>query len=460
MNISTPDAVSISLSVFCIVISLIILFSGLFDQGRGLKISRIFRFFIFSNIGFMLSDIIMRLLEGGAEWYVFYVLWVFALVHYISGPLILASMTLYMLAYISIRVKVARFIQFAVYSICGLSILLTIVSQFNNMYYFFDEYNVYHRGPLFLLSQIVPLTGLAANMAIIVYYRHAMQRKVQYFFLAYMVFPIAAMSVHAITFGITLTSIGTTLTALVFYVSVQMELVSNLESKIKISGQQLILQGEFYKMLRSQIDETKTAKHDLRHHLTVIQSFIDEGDKERIEAYLNEHVRTLPANDEIMYCRNFAVNSMLRYYADMAKNEGIKVDARLDLAENVGVSDSDLCIIFGNCMENAIEACRRLSVFSPSAKTEGGGPASSGNTCEDKFIKLSAKPIGKMLAITIDNSFDGCLKRAGDVFMSLKRKGEGIGTSSVKAVAKKYSGSAQFKAEDNVFQVSILLRVA
>ena len=312
MNISTPDAVSISLSVFCIVISLIILFSGLFDQGRGLKISRIFRFFIFSNIGFMLSDIVMRFLEGNAEWYVFYVLWVFALIHYISGPLILASMTLYMLAYISIRVKVARVVHIVVYSICGLSILLTIVSQFNNMYYFIDEN-------------------------------------------------------------------------------------------------------------------------------TVMQSFIDAGDNERIEAYLNEHVRTLPVYEEIMYCKNFAVNSMLRYYADIAKKEGIKVDARLDLAENAGVSDSDLCIIFGNCMENAIEACRRF-----------GG---------DKFIKISAKPIGKMLAITIDNSFDGNVKRTGDVFMSLKRKGEGIGTSSVKAVARKYNGSAQFNAEDNVFQVSILLRV-
>ena len=182
MNINTPDAVSISLSVFCIVISLIILFSGLFDQGRGLKLSRIFRFFIFSNIVFMLSDIIMRLLEGGAKWHVFYVLWVCALLHFISGPLILASMTLYMLAYISMRVKVARIVHIVVYSICGLSVLLTIVSQFNNMYYFFDEFNVYHRGPLFLLSQIIPLTGLTANMAIIVYYRQAMQRKVQFFF--------------------------------------------------------------------------------------------------------------------------------------------------------------------------------------------------------------------------------------------------------------------------------------
>ena len=64
-----------------------------------------------------------------------------------------------------------------------------------------------------------------------------------------------------------------------------------------------------------------------------------------------------------------------------------------------------------------------------------------------------------MLAVTIDNSFDGKLKKKGDAFMSLKHKGEGIGTSSVKAIAEKYGGAAQFEPKDNFFQASVMLRV-
>ena len=64
-----------------------------------------------------------------------------------------------------------------------------------------------------------------------------------------------------------------------------------------------------------------------------------------------------------------------------------------------------------------------------------------------------------MLAITIDNSFDGKLNKKDDAFMSLKHKGEGIGISSVKAIAEKYGGAAQFEAKENVFQVSVMLRV-
>jgi uncharacterized protein with GYD domain len=43
--------------------------------------------------------------------------------------------------------------------------------------------------------------------------------------------------------------------------------------------------------------------------------------------------------------------------------------------------------------------------------------------------------------------------------MSQKREGEGIGISSVKAVAQKYDGVARFEAKDNIFQASVMLQL-
>ena len=62
-----------------------------------------------------------------------------------------------------------------------------------------------------------------------------------------------------------------------------------------------------------------------------------------------------------------------------------------------------------------------------------------------------------MLGITVDNSFSGEVKKDGDLFLSDKREGEGVGISSVRAVARKYGGLAKFEAKDGVFQVSVLL---
>jgi hypothetical protein len=233
-------------------------------------------------------------------------------------------------------------------------------------------------------------------------------------------------------------------TALVsFFVSyVSMNMLVQTDKNIKLE-QQLELQREHYKMLHAHILETKRARHDLRHHLTVFQSFIDKGETEKLTNYVNEYRDSIPDDTEIVFCQNHAVNAILRYYTIIAKNEGIDVTTHLDLPDNTGLSDSDLCIVFGNCIENAIEACRKIN--------------------DGKFIKLNSKITGEILAVTIDNSFDGVIKKEGNIFLSHKYKGQnvypvsGIGISSVKSVIRKYKGEARFEAKGNVFQASVML---
>ncbi len=79
------------------------------------------------------------------------------------------------------------------------------------------------------------------------------------------------------------------------------------------------------------------------------------------------------------YCRNYTVNLILSAYIVKAKNEGIAVETHIDLPENTAVADMDLCVIFANALENAVNACKRI----PSAidrtlkivcKTKGNKP--------------------------------------------------------------------------------------
>jgi len=203
------------------------------------------------------------------------------------------------------------------------------------------------------------------------------------------------------------------------------------------------LKTEYYQAIQSHITATKQARHDLRHHLSVIQSCIDKGDIDQLTKYMDEYRKSLPDDTDFTFCNNYAVNSILRYYSAIAKNEDISFDTHITLPENNQVSDADLCIIFGNCIENAIEACRRVET--------------------DRFIKINARVVGKNLAITIDNSFDGLINENEGVFFSRKHENNtsigsvGIGISSVKAVVAKYGATARFEASGNVFQAMVLL---
>ena len=214
---------------------------------------------------------------------------------------------------------------------------------------------------------------------------------------------------------------------------------SRLESEKQAMNRQLELQGAHYKMLQTHIDETKRSEHNLRHHFKVIQSYATASENNKLESYLHEYIESMPDNKDITFCDNFAVNSVLQYYLNIAKKESIEVDVLLEIPAIVSIPDSDLCIIFGNTVENAIEACRRVD--------------------GERYVKIRSSLMENMFTIIIANSFDGTVNKDNGKFMSLKHEGEGIGISSVKAVVEKYSESAQFETDGNEFRATIILCV-
>ena len=213
---------------------------------------------------------------------------------------------------------------------------------------------------------------------------------------------------------------------------------ATLKENARMVGIQLSLQEETYAKLNERIVEAKMARHDLRHHLSVIDAYLKEGESERVRQYLDEYQSALPDDAEFTLCENYAVNVIVQHYMLLAKTEGVTVTADLNLPQETGIANSDLCIIFGNCLENALEACHRMT----------GQP----------YIHVKSEILGNMLVILMDNSFDGNIKRDGEAFLSSKRSGRGIGVSSVQAVAQKYSGAAKFEFTEKVFHVSVMLQ--
>ncbi len=194
-----------------------------------------------------------------------------------------------------------------------------------------------------------------------------------------------------------------------------------------------------YNLIKKHIEETRIARHDLRQHLNLIQSYLDSGDNEALKNYLTEYKKSLPSDTEKLYCKNYAINVVISYYAQQAELSGIAFFSNIDIPENIKVSAPDTCVIFGNLMENAIEACKR-------------------QTSQKQFIRVCGKIIGEdAISLTVDNSCDHSPTRQGDNFISAKRDAIGVGQLSIKNIAEKYNGVANFHYQDGVFFASVLL---
>lgn len=223
----------------------------------------------------------------------------------------------------------------------------------------------------------------------------------------------------------------------------QMEQAVKAEEKGKQSQRLLALQGEQYCALTKNMEQTRAARHDLRHHLAAISAMVEGGEYDRLREFVEQYRKSVPTDKDIVLCENYAANSILGHYIALAGEEDIEaVDVRCILAQNSGAEDTDLCVILGNLFENAIEGCKTL-------------PA------QQRKIKLRIATHAGELLIAVDNTFDGVTAMENGEYLSRKRGTgqKGVGLSSVAAIAKKYSGELKCEQKDGWFLVSVRMAV-
>lgn len=113
---------------------------------------------------------------------------------------------------------------------------------------------------------------------------------------------------------------------------------------------------------------------------------------------------------------------------------------------NLNIQSYDIGVILGNALDNAFEACQKLSAV----------PG------ENPYICLSSFQKGKMFFIEIENSFDGKLIRRKHsefpVTDKEDKKSHGIGLTNIKSTAEKYGGAVDWSVNKNVFMLTVMMK--
>lgn len=147
-----------------------------------------------------------------------------------------------------------RFVIIDIIAVIG--IVLLIISQFINMYYYFDEMNQYQRGPAFVVCYVIPLICLIIQLTIIIQYRNIFSRHIQVAFIIYLVLPIIASIVQFFSYGLSLTNMAIAIAILALYIFAYLDLNDEVERMHKIEMGEL--EEERSSMARL-FDQTATA---------------------------------------------------------------------------------------------------------------------------------------------------------------------------------------------------------
>ena len=201
---------------------------------------------------------------------------------------------------------------------------------------------------------------------------------------------------------------------------------------------QIAIQQSHYLELTEKIEDSIKWRHDERHHLKMICSFLENGELDKMRDYLMDYKLSYDNTERTVLCKNLPLDAILQYYKCLCRQAQINFTVNAIVPPNIHVSDTDLSILCGNLIENAYEACMVQTV-------------------PDPYIDIKAGYRNGRLLLRIENSYDVPVQIRKGKYLSVKHAGYGIGTASAEALIKKYNGQLKFDVTDSVFKVSAIL---
>ncbi len=210
----------------------------------------------------------------------------------------------------------------------------------------------------------------------------------------------------------------------------------------------------YYKMFLEQNENQRILIHDMKKHLQSIQMLYEQGDAAKMLDYISQLSQSPALADSVRVSDNTLLNAIVNRYRKecIENNIAFHTDIRKETVDFL--SEQDLTALFGNLLDNALEA----------ALTAQKASSQQTNGQNGLFIELNVEQKGDS-AFTMITMVNSCTEKpalAGNGRLrSAKRDGQqhGLGMRSVERVVDTYKGKMQtsYDAQKNTFHTVIML---
>lgn len=189
--------------------------------------------------------------------------------------------------------------------------------------------------------------------------------------------------------------------------------------------------------------DIRRVRHDINNHLVILLEMVQKRDVENAEKLISGLLDKVTKRDikEISHSGNMVIDSLINYKNSIACKEGISFTTNVFVPANLPFRAGDLAIVFGNLIENGMDACRELE--------EG-----------ERQMELYASYEKGMLIITVSNPYKGKRYKGEDgQFVTTKKDTvyHGLGILSVEQALESYHGELQVDASGGIFRATVLM---
>ena len=198
-------------------------------------------------------------------------------------------------------------------------------------------------------------------------------------------------------------------------------------------------------ILKKQRDEVENVyntmrgwRHDYHNHMQTLKAYLSMNQIEEMGKYLDHLEEDLDSIDIAIRTGNTSVNAILSSKISIAQKQMINVNCKATVPPDLKITDVHLCAIIGNLLDNAIEACEKVSV-------------------EKRFIRVYIGLFKQQLYISVTNATESSRRKKLSELITSKKGEHGLGLKRVDNLVSEYDGFVNRKNEPGVFATEIML---
>ena len=191
-----------------------------------------------------------------------------------------------------------------------------------------------------------------------------------------------------------------------------------------------------YKDMLENYKNSSVYFHDLKHHMMRIEAYLVNHKGEEALIYIKRLDSDYQKIHDKTWTGTAIIDYILNYKKASAEKQEIKFEVDADLIQIKNISETDLCALLGNVIDNAIEHCEKVE------RTLG--------------VWISIRKIQKMLVLKVANTCNNPPQRGKEHFTSKsEKKIHGWGMKSIEMIVEKYGGALLCEYENGRYSVTL-----
>ena len=193
----------------------------------------------------------------------------------------------------------------------------------------------------------------------------------------------------------------------------------------------------YYQERMEEEERVRSIYHDLKNHLLVLQAQAKNG--QEVQSSVTALLEQISEYENYYHTGNDFLDMVIRDKASAARKKQIDFSSNISFADSSFIDPLDISTLFGNALDNAIEASEKLPK-------------------ENRLITVKAGRIRDMLVITVENNTLPALSSSqkttkADPFL------HGFGLSNIRKAAERYGGECSIRTDHEMFTLKILIPI-